>query len=140
MQKLPEMTAAQNIYGFELKTLTGKPFDTANLQGKVCLIVNTASKCGYTRQLAGLEELHQEFGQKGLVILGFPCNQFGGQDPGSADEIGEFCTKNYSVQFQMMEKIEVNGDNEHPLYNYLKHEKPGIMGLKLIKWNFEKVD
>jgi glutathione peroxidase len=100
--------------------------------------VNTASKCGLTPQFQGLEQLHKDYASKGLVILGFPCNQFGGQDPGSGDEIHEFCQRNYGVSFPMMEKIEVNGDNEYPLYSYIKAEKPGPLGLKRIKWNFEK--
>lgn len=127
-----------NIYKFSLKALNGKAFDSNSLKGKVVLIVNTASKCGFTPQFEGLEQLHKDYSSKGLVILGFPCNQFGGQDPGSGDEIHEFCQRNYGVSFPMMEKIEVNGDNESPLYAYLKSEKSGLLGLKRIKWNFEK--
>jgi glutathione peroxidase len=132
------MTVSKNIYEFPLKTLTGKAFDAETLKGKVVLIVNTASKCGFTPQFEGLEQLHKDYSSKGLIILGFPCNQFGGQDPGSGGEIHEFCQRNYGVSFPMMEKIEVNGDNESPLYAYLKSEKSGLLGLKRIKWNFEK--
>ena len=132
------MTVSKNIYEFPLKTLTGKAFDAETLKGKVVLIVNTASKCGFTPQFEGLEQLHKDYSSKGLIILGFPCNQFGGQDPGSGGEIHEFCQRNYGVSFPMMEKIEVNGDNEYPLYSYIKAEKPGPLGLKRIKWNFEK--
>lgn len=132
------MNLTKTIYDFSLKSLTGKPFDVESLRGKVVLIVNTASKCGFTPQFQSLEELHKKYKDKGLVILGFPCNQFASQDPGSSSEIAEFCTRNYGVSFQMMEKINVNGDDEHPLYSYLKSEKRGIFNLKRIKWNFEK--
>jgi glutathione peroxidase-family protein len=126
------------IYDFQVKTLNGKPFDINSLKDKVVLIVNTASKCGFTPQYAGLEELYRKYKDKGLVILGFPCNQFGGQEPGDAEEIGEFCVKNYGVSFPICEKIDVNGDHEYPLYGYLKKEKPGMLGLTRIKWNYEK--
>jgi glutathione peroxidase len=125
------------IYNYALKTLQGKPFDINALKGKVVLIVNTASKCGLTPQFKGLEELHQKYKEKGLVILGFPCNQFGAQEPGVGDEIQQFCSRNYGVTFQIMEKIEVNGDNTYPLYSYLKSEKK-FLGIETIKWNFEK--
>ena len=110
-------------------------------KGKVVLIVNTASKCGFTPQYAGLEQLYksvQEKYPKDFAVLGFPCNQFGGQEPGSDDEIQNFCQINYGVSFPIMGKIEVNGDQAHPLYQWMKKEKPGIMGLQRIKWNFEK--
>jgi glutathione peroxidase len=102
------------------------------------LIVNTASACGYTPQFAGLEELHKEYGGKGLVVLGFPCNQFGSQDPGSNEEISQFCQLNYGVSFPMMAKIDVNGDKAHPLYKWLAKEAPGVLGTTSIKWNFTK--
>jgi glutathione peroxidase len=126
------------IYDFELKTLAGKPFDVEQLKGKVALIVNTASKCGQTPQLKGLETLYKKYKDRGFVVLGFPCNQFAWQEPGGPEQIQEFCQRNYGVTFPMMEKIEVNGSNEYPLYGYLKKEKPGIFGLTRIKWNFEK--
>jgi glutathione peroxidase len=109
-----------------------------NFKGKVMLIVNTASACGFTPQFAGLEELHQTYGKKGLVLLGFPCNQFGAQDSGSNGEIAEFCQLNYGVTFPMMAKIDVNGAQAHPLYQWLAAEAPGLLGSKSIKWNFTK--
>jgi len=102
------------------------------------LIVNTASACGFTPQFAGLEKLHQEFASQGLVVLGFPCNQFGSQDPGSNEEIGAFCQQNYGVSFPMMAKAEVNGAQAHPLYQWLKSQAPGVLGSEGIKWNFTK--
>ena len=129
---------AKNFYEFSLKTLQGQIFDMQLLKNKVVLVVNTASKCGFTPQFKGLEEVYKKYKDDGLVVLGFPCNQFAAQDPGSKEEISEFCQRNYGVSFPMMEKIDVNGDNEHPFYNYLKSEKAGILGLKRIKWNFEK--
>ena len=108
------------------------------LEGKVALIVNTASKCGFTPQYEGLEKLHAKYADQGLVVLGFPCNQFGAQEPGSAEEISGFCQKNYGVSFPMHEKIEVNGDGTHPVYSFLKGEKPGFLGTEKIKWNFTK--
>ncbi|MCW2786100.1 MAG: glutathione peroxidase [Marmoricola sp.] len=122
---------------FKANTLTGQEQDLAAYAGKVVLIVNTASKCGFTPQFEGLEKLYEEYTEKGLVVLGFPCNQFASQDPGSNEEIGEFCTKNYGVSFPMFEKIDVNGDETHPLYQWLKAEKGGVLGEK-IKWNFTK--
>ena len=107
-------------------------------KGKVLLIVNTASQCGFTPQFAGLEELHEKYADKGLVVLGFPSNQFGSQDPGTNEEIGAFCTINYGVSFPMMEKIDVNGSNATPLYQWLTKEKPGLLGSTAIKWNFTK--
>jgi glutathione peroxidase len=123
---------------FSAQTLGGQAFDFHTLQGQVVLVVNTASACGFTPQFAGLEELHKHYGPQGLVVMGFPCNQFGGQDPGSADEIGAFCQRNYGVSFTMMEKVEVNGPNTHPLFAWLKHEAPGLLGSEGIKWNFTK--
>ncbi len=121
---------ADRIYGTQLAL--------SELKGRVLLIVNTASACGFTPQFAGLEKLHQTYASQGLTVLGFPCNQFGGQDPGSDAEIGAFCQKNYGVSFQMMHKIEVNGDHAHPLYRWLCAEAPGLLGSKAIKWNFTK--
>ena len=118
--------------------IDGTPLALADLRGQVLLIVNTASACGFTPQFAGLEKLHQSYAAQGLRVLGFPCNQFGGQDPGSDAEIGAFCQKNYGVSFQMMRKIEVNGEGAHPLYRWLCAQAPGLLGSKAIKWNFTK--
>jgi len=126
------------VHDYKAKSLDGKEVPLSDYQGKVLLIVNTASKCGFTPQYAGLEELYKAYQDKGLTVLGFPCNQFGRQEPGTAADIGAFCTKNYGVTFPMFEKIEVNGDNAHPLWRYLKDEKPGLLGTKAIKWNFTK--
>jgi glutathione peroxidase len=122
---------------FNATTLDGREQDLADYQGKVVLVVNTASQCGLTPQFAGLELLYEKYVDQGLVILGFPCNQFAGQEPGSADEIGDFCQKNYGVSFPMFDKIEVNGENTHPLYRWLRTEKGGLLG-DAIKWNFTK--
>ncbi len=126
------------VYDFEAQSLDGHTVSLNDYQGKVLLIVNTASACGFTPQFAGLEKLHQEFGSQGLVVLGFPCNQFGSQDPGSNEEIGAFCQKNYGVSFPMMAKTEVNGAQAHPLYQWLKAQAPGVLGSEGIKWNFTK--
>ena len=123
---------------FNAERIDGTPLALADLQGRVLLIVNTASACGFTPQLAGLETLHQRYQDQGLTILGFPCNQFGGQDPGSNAEIGAFCQKNYGVSFQMMAKVEVNGPQAHPLFMWLKEQAPGVLGSEAIKWNFTK--
>ena len=125
------------FYSFSAKTLQGKARSMADFKGKVVVIVNTASKCGFTPQYAGLEELNRKYSEKGLVILGFPCNQFGSQEPGSSKEISEGCIINYGVSFQMFEKIEVNGSEAHPLYVFLKKQLPGFLGGR-IKWNFTK--
>ncbi len=125
-------------YDFEAKALDGTPLKLSEYTGKVLLIVNTASKCGFTPQYAGLEQVYERFRDRGLVVLGFPCNQFGEQEPGSESEIGAFCQKNYGVSFPMFEKIDVNGDRAHPLYQWLKSEAPGLLGSKGIKWNFTK--
>ena len=127
-----------SIYDFSAKTLQGRNVSLSEFKGKALLIVNTASKCGFTPQYAGLESLHEKLNGKGLAILGFPCNQFGKQEPGNSEEIGAFCQMNYGVNFPMFDKIEVNGPNAHPLYDYLKSEQPGILGSKNIKWNFTK--
>ena len=128
----------KTIYEFEAKTIEGIDVPLSNYTDKVLLLVNTASQCGFTPQFRGLETLHKNLSPMGLVILGFPCNQFGNQDPGSNDEIQNFCQSNYGVSFQMMEKIEVNGSNAHPLFVWLKKQAPGILGSEGIKWNFTK--
>jgi glutathione peroxidase len=127
-----------DIYSFEALQINGTSVPLKNFTGKAMLIVNTASACGFTPQFAGLEELHKTYGGKGLVVLGFPCNQFGAQDSGSNGEIAEFCQLNYGVSFPMMAKIEVNGSNAHPLYQWLAQEATGLLGTKAIKWNFTK--
>lgn len=127
-----------SIYDFSAKTLQGKEVALADYRDKVLLIVNTASKCGFTPQYEGLEALYETMGKRGLTVLGFPCNQFGKQEPGSAEEIGAFCQMNYGVTFPMFDKIEVNGPNAHPLYDFLKSQQPGLLGTKSIKWNFTK--
>jgi glutathione peroxidase len=126
------------IYDFQALSITGETVNLSDYKGKALLIVNTASACGFTPQFAGLETLHQELGPQGLVVLGFPCNQFGSQDPGSNEEIGAFCQKNYGVSFPMMTKIDVNGPQAHPLFQWLKTQAPGILGSEGIKWNFTK--
>ena len=126
------------VYDFEALQISGKSVPLSKFKGKVMLIVNTASACGFTPQFAGLEALHKKYGKKGLVVLGFPCNQFGAQDAGSNQEIAEFCQLNYGVSFPMMAKIDVNGANAHPLYHWLSGEAPGLLGSKSIKWNFTK--
>jgi glutathione peroxidase len=126
------------LYDFEAQQINGQPVSLAQFRGKPLLIVNTASACGFTPQFAGLEKLHETYGERGLVVLGFPCNQFGSQDPGSNGEIAQFCQVNYGVTFPMMAKIDVNGDTAHPLYRWLTAQAPGILGTKAIKWNFTK--
>jgi glutathione peroxidase len=127
-----------NIYAFQARQIDGKTVPLKDYEGKVLLIVNTASACGFTPQFAGLEELHKTYGSKGLSVLGFPCNQFGAQDPGSNDEIAKFCQVNYGVSFPMMAKIDVNGPSADPLYQWLTAEAPGLLGSTAIKWNFTK--
>lgn len=129
---------AQTVHEFSAATLGGKEKSLAEYKGKVALIVNTASKCGFTPQYAGLEAIYEKYKDQGFVILGFPCNQFGSQEPGSESEIEQFCQVNYGVKFPMFGKIDVNGKNAHPLYKFLTSEKPGILGTEAIKWNFTK--
>jgi glutathione peroxidase len=128
----------QTIYDFEALGMNGKSVKLSQYKGKALLIVNTASACGFTPQFGGLEELHKQYGKQGLVVLGFPCNQFGAQDAGSNDEIASFCQLNFGVTFPMMAKIDVNGANATPLFNWLCAEAPGLLGSKAIKWNFTK--
>jgi glutathione peroxidase len=132
------MTTPTTVYDFEAQQIGGKTVALSQFRGKPLLIVNTASACGFTPQFAGLEKLHETYWPKGLVVLGFPCNQFGAQDPGSNEEIASFCQVNYGVGFPMMAKIDVNGPQAHPLYQWLTAEAPGLLGSKAIKWNFTK--
>lgn len=127
-----------SIYDFSAKTLDGKDVSLGDWRGKVMLIVNTASKCGFTYQYQGLEALHRDYAARGLAVLGFPCNQFGKQEPGDAAEIANFCSLTYDVTFPMFAKIDVNGDNAHPLYKWITKEKRGFLGSSRIKWNFTK--
>lgn len=127
-----------SMYDFSAKTITGEDKSLQDYEGKVLVIVNVASKCGFTPQYKGLQALYEEYQEQGLEILGFPCNQFLGQEPGNNEEIASFCELNYGVTFPMFEKIEVNGEGAHPLYIYLCEEVPGMLGLKAIKWNFTK--
>jgi len=126
------------VYDFEVNRLNGNPEKLSEYRGKVLLIVNTASECGFTPQFAGLQKLYEKFNARGLEVLGFPCNQFGKQEPGSSEEIAEFCSANYGVEFPMFEKIDVNGKHAHPLFRHLKAEAPGVLGSEPIKWNFTK--
>jgi glutathione peroxidase len=128
----------RSIYDFSATMISGEEKSLAEYKGKVLLIVNTASKCGFTPQFAGLESIYTKFADKGFAVLGFPCNQFGSQDPGSNEEILSFCQQNYGVSFPMFAKIDVNGSNAHPLFEYLKEQAPGVLGSKAIKWNFTK--
>ena len=129
---------SESLYDIEVETLDGETKSLREYEGKVMLIVNTASKCGFTPQYEGLEALHRAHEGDGLAVLGFPCNQFGKQEPGSAEEIGSFCQKNYGVSFPMHAKIDVNGDDAHPLFRTLKSAQKGILGTEAIKWNFTK--
>lgn len=126
------------IYSFDITATDGHQFNLSDYQGKVLLIVNTASKCGFTPQYEGLQSLYEKYKDQGFEILAFPCDQFGHQEPGSNDEIQNFCTTRFSVSFPLLEKTEVNGDNAHPLFKYLKKQAPGIFGSEMIKWNFTK--
>ncbi|CBX98718.1 hypothetical protein IAQ61_007657 [Plenodomus lingam] len=136
------MASATSFFDFKPLDKRAQPYDLSQLHGKVVLVVNTASKCGFTPQFAGLEKLYKDIKAtpqgENFEILGFPCNQFGGQDPGSNDEIQEFCQVNYGVSFPVLGKVDVNGDKADPVFEWLKNEKPGLMGLKRVKWNFEK--
>jgi glutathione peroxidase len=133
-----DQTGPRDIYDFTATTLSGQDRSLADFRGEVLLIVNTASKCGFTPQYEGLETLYRNLHGRGMTVLGFPCNQFGGQEPGSATEIEEFCRTNFGVSFPMFARIDVNGENAHPLFKYLTREKPGIFGTARIKWNFTK--
>lgn len=127
-----------NIYDFTARTIDGEERPLADYRGKVLLIVNTASQCGFTPQYKGLEALHRKYAGQGLEVLGFPCNQFGHQEPGDSEEIKNFCSLTYDVSFPMFQKIDVNGQNAHPLYAYLTRAKRGLLGTRNIKWNFTK--
>ena len=127
-----------NVYDFTAQTLDGQPAPLSDYRGRVLLIVNPASKCGFTPQYEGLEALYRKYADRGLTMLGFPCNQFGSQEPGEAEEIASFCSTTYDVSFPLMKKIEVNGERPHPLYAWLKKQKKGVFGTESIKWNFTK--
>jgi len=129
---------SNSVFDFSCQTPSGQDKPISDFEGKVLLVVNTASKCGFTPQFAGLEELYEKYKDRGLEVLGFPCNQFGKQDPGSNDEITEFCQLNYGVSFPMFGKVEVNGSDADPLFKHLKAEAPGALGTESIKWNFTK--
>ena len=130
--------ANMDIYNIKVKTIDNEEITLSKYKDKVMLVVNVASKCGYTYQYEGLQNLHNKYASKGLAILGFPCNQFLSQEPGTEEEIKEFCSLNYDVKFDMFSKIDVNGENTHDLYKYLKEKESGILGTKIIKWNFTK--
>ena len=132
------MEDAGSIYEFSAELLDGQPLSLGYFRGHVLLVVNTASHCGFTPQYAALEELYKQYNARGFEVLGFPCNQFGKQEPGGADEIASFCERNYGVSFPMFAKVDVNGASAHPLYKWLKHEKPGVFGIGRIPWNFTK--
>jgi glutathione peroxidase len=130
--------SASSVYDFEALSIDGKPAQLASQRGKVLLIVNTASACGFTPQFAGLEALWETYRDRGLVVVGFPSNEFGGQDPGSNEEIASFCSLNFGVSFPMMGKVKVNGAEAHPLWQWLTREAPGLLGTQAVKWNFTK--
>ena len=132
------MTEKKNIFNFSCKDINGEEKNLSDYSGKVLLIVNTASKCGFTPQYKGLQDLYKKYFNQGFEILGFPCNQFGSQEPGTDQEIVEFCNINYDVTFPLFSKIEVNGPSAHPLFSFLTSDKPGLLGTKAIKWNFTK--
>lgn len=127
-----------NTFDFTATSIDGTAVDLSRYRGKLLLIVNTASECGFTPQYKGLEQLYRQYRERGLEVLGFPCNQFRGQEPGSEAEIGAFCEKNFGVSFPLFAKVEVNGGNAHPLFRHLKREAPGVLGTQSIKWNFTK--
>ncbi|MCC2325993.1 MULTISPECIES: glutathione peroxidase [Bacillus cereus group] len=126
------------VYDFSAKTITGKDKSLKDYEGKALLIVNVASKCGFTPQYKGLQEIYDKYKDQGLEILGFPCNQFGGQEPGTEADITSFCELNYGVNFPMFAKVDVKGDKAHPLYTYMTEQAPGLLGMKAVKWNFTK--
>ena len=126
------------VYDFKARTIDGEEVSLSHYRGKVLLIVNVASRCGFTPQYRGLEELYERFGKSGFEVLGFPCNQFGKQEPGTDSDIRGFCDLQYGVRFPLFSKIDVNGSGTHPLYEFLKKSKPGFLGTKRIKWNFTK--
>ncbi len=126
------------LHDFSARQIDGQELALSSLKGRVVLVVNTASACGFTPQFAGLQQLHERYGERGLSVIGFPCNQFGGQDPGADEQILGFCQKNYGVSFAMMGKVEVNGPGAHPLFQWLTRSAPGILGTQAIKWNFTK--
>ncbi|MFN0004570.1 MAG: glutathione peroxidase [Burkholderiaceae bacterium] len=128
----------QSIFEFSAKDIKGDELDFSRFKDQVLLLVNTASACGFTPQLKGLQELHTSYSPRGLVVMGFPCNQFGGQDPKSEEEIAQFCATQYGVEFLLMQKIEVNGEEAHPLFKWLKVQAPGLLNTQAIKWNFTK--
>jgi len=138
LQPIAKEYTMQSIYDFKVKTIEGKKTTLETYKGKVMLIVNVASKCGYTPQYEGLEALYKKYKEKGFVVLGFPCNQFASQEPGSEEQIQNFCRVNFGVTFPLFAKIKVNGEQTHPLYRHLKSEQPGFLGSKAIKWNFTK--
>ena len=127
-----------DTFDFEAQDIAGKPVELSQYKGKVLLIVNTASQCGFTPQYKGLEKVYEQFKDKGAVVLGFPCNQFGGQEPEGEAEIGAFCEKNFGVTFPLFSKVDVNGGDAHPLFQHLKKSAPGLLGTEAIKWNFTK--
>ena len=127
-----------DVYGFKVKDIKGQEVSMEKYKGKTLLVVNTASKCGYTPQYDGLEDLYEKYGPKGLEVLGFPCNQFGGQEPGDEKQISEFCETRFNIKFPMFSKVDVNGSNTDPLWAHLKAEAPGLLGSEAIKWNFTK--
>ncbi|NCU18197.1 glutathione peroxidase [Pallidibacillus pasinlerensis] len=126
------------VYSYSAKTIQGEEISLEKFSGKVLLIVNTASKCGFTPQYKELQQLYDEYYERGFEVLGFPCNQFGGQEPGTEEDIAEFCEMNYGVTFPMFAKVDVNGENAHPLFKYLKKEAKGVLSSETIKWNFTK--
>jgi glutathione peroxidase len=130
--------ASNSVYDFTVRDIKGNEKKMADYQGQVLLVVNTASKCGFTPQFEGLQSLHKELGERGLEVLGFPCNQFMNQDPADDDAISQFCSLNYGVDFPMFSKVDVNGENAHPLFKFLKAEAKGLLGSEKVKWNFTK--
>ncbi|CAO3675380.1 unnamed protein product [Umbelopsis vinacea] len=132
------VNTGKSLYDLSVKNIKGQEWNLKELEGKVTLVVNVASKCGFTPQYKGLESLYQKYKDQGFTIVGCPCNQFGSQEPGSHDEIQSFCSRTYDVSFPLTEKLDVNGSNEHELYGFLKSAQPGIFGIQMIKWNFEK--